>query len=74
MGLAFWFTPSLDEVQARRAELALTERETGADFKRCDGVACVKVLVEQCNYGQSTIGDKTAYCRLPSSFQRALGK
>lgn len=74
MGLAFWFTPSLDEIKERRAELALTERETGADFKTCDGVACVKVLVEQCNYGQSTIGDKTAYCRLPSSLQRSMGK
>lgn len=74
MGLAFWFTPSLDEVKERRAELALTERETGADFKRCDGVACVKVLIEQCNYGQSSIGDKMAYCRLPNSWQRAMGK
>lgn len=74
MGLAFWFTPSLDEVQARRAELAVTERETGADFRKCDGVACVKVLIEQCNYGQSSIGDKTAYCRLPNSWQRAMGK
>lgn len=74
LGLAFWFTPSLDEIKGRRAELALVERETGADFKRCDGVACVKVLIEQCNYGQSSIGDKTAYCRLPNSFQRALGK
>ena len=74
MGLAFWFTPSLDEVQARRAELAVTERETGADFRKCDGVACVKVLIEQCNYGQSSIGDKTAYCRLPNAWQRAMGK
>ena len=74
IGLAFWFTPSLDEVQARRAELAVTERETGADFRKCDGVACVKVLIEQCNYGQSSIGNKTAYCRLPSSWQRAVGK
>ena len=61
-------------VKERRAELALIERETGADFKRCDGVACVKVLIEQCNYGQSSIGDKTAYCRLPSSWQRSIGK
>ena len=74
MGLAFWFTLSLDEVQARRAELAVTERETGADFRKCDGVACVKVLIEQCNYGQSSIGDKTAYCRLPNAWQRAMGK
>ena len=50
------------------AELALVERETGADFRKCDGVACVKVLIEQCNYGQSSIGNKTAYCRLPNSF------
>lgn len=73
MGLAFWFTPSIDEVKARRAELAVTERETGADFRKCDGVACVKVLIEQCNYGQSSIGDKTAYCRLPNSWQRSMG-
>ena len=74
MAFTLWFTPSLEEIKERRAELALIERETGADFRRCDGVACVKVLIEQCNYGQSSIGDKTAYCRLPNSWQRALGK
>lgn len=37
MGLAFWFTPSIDEIKARRAELALTEREAGASFKRYYG-------------------------------------
>ena len=74
MAFTLWFTPSLEEIKERRAELALVERETGADFKRCDGVACVKVLIEQCNYGQSSIGDKTAYCRLPSSWQRSIGK
>ena len=74
MAFTLWFTPSLEEIKERRAELALVERETGADFKRCDGVACVKVLIEQCNYGQSSIGDKTAYCRLPNSWQRSMGK
>ena len=74
MAFTLWFTPSLEEIKERRAELALIERETGADFRRCDGVACVKVLIEQCNYGQSSIGDKTAYCRLPSSWQRSIGK
>ena len=74
MAFTLWFTPSLEEIKERRAELALVERETGADFKRCDGMACVKVLIEQCNYGQSSIGDKTAYCRLPSSWQRSMGK
>ena len=74
MTFTLWFAPSFEEVKTNRAELALIERETGADFKRCDGVACVKVLVEQCNYGQSSIGDKTAYCRLPSSLQRSMGK
>ncbi len=69
MAFTLWFAPSFEEVKQRRAELALIERETGADFRRCDGVACVKVLIEQCNYGQSSIGDKTAYCRLPSSWQ-----
>ena len=74
MAFTLWFAPSFEEVKQRRAELALVERETGADFKRCDGVACVKVLIEQCNYGQSSIGDKTAYCRLPNSWQRSMGK
>ena len=74
MAFTLWFTPSLEEIKERRAELALVERETGADFKRCDGVACVKVLIEQCNYGQSSIGDKMAYCRLPNSWQRSMGK
>ena len=74
MAFTLWFTPSLEEIKERRAELALIERETGADFRRCDGVACVKVLIEQCNYGQSSIGNKTAYCRLPSSWQRSIGK
>ena len=74
MTFTLWFAPSFEEVKTNRAELALIERETGADFKRCDGVACVKVLVEQCNYGQSSIGNKTAYCRLPSSWQRSIGK
>ena len=74
MTFTLWFAPSFEEVKTNRAELALIERETGADFKRCDGVACVKVLVEQCNYGQSSIGDKTAYCRLPNSWQRSMGK
>ena len=58
MAFTLWFAPSFEEVKQRRAELALVERETGADFKRCDGVACVKVLIEQCNYGQSSIGNK----------------
>lgn len=74
LSFTLWFVPSLDEVKERRAELALLERETGADFKRCNKVACVKVLIDECNYGQSSIGNKTAYCRLPSSWQRAVGK
>ena len=70
MAFTLWFYSIIRGNQKeRRAELALVERETGADFKRCDGVACVKVLIEQCNYGQSSIGNKTAYCRLPSSWQ-----
>ena len=74
LSFTLWFVPSLDEVKERRAELALLERETGADFKRCNKVACVKVLIDECNYGQSSIGNKTAYCRLPSSWQRSMGK
>ena len=44
------FTPSLDEVKQRRAELAGIMSKTKAQFSTCDGKVCVKVKKDQCNY------------------------
>ena len=50
VGFIWWFTPSLDEVKQRRAELAGIMSKTKAQFSNCDGKVCVKVKKDQCNY------------------------
>lgn len=50
IGFVWWFTPSLDEVKQRRAELAGIMSKTKAQFSNCGGQVCVKVKKDQCNY------------------------
>lgn len=50
LGFVWWFTPSLDEVKQRRAELSGIMSKTKAQFSNCDGQVCVKVKKDRCNY------------------------
>lgn len=50
VGFVWWFTPSLDEVKQRRAELSGIMSKTKAQFSNCGGQVCVKVKKDQCNY------------------------
>ena len=50
IGFVWWFTPSLDEVKERRAELSGIMSKTKAQFSNCGGQVCVKVKKDQCNY------------------------
>ena len=50
IGFVWWFTPSLDEVKERRAELSVIMSKTKAQFSNCGGQVCVKVKKDQCNY------------------------
>lgn len=50
IGFVWWFTPSLDEVKQRRAELSGIMSKTKAQFSNCGGQVCVKVKKDQCNY------------------------
>jgi hypothetical protein len=47
MFLMKW-TPSLDEIQRRKAEA----KHYGAQFSTCDGQTCVRVMRNQCGYGE----------------------
>lgn len=42
------WTPSLDEIQRRKAEA----KHYGAQFSTCDGQTCVRVMRNQCGYGE----------------------
>lgn len=42
------WTPSLDEIQRRKAEA----KQYGAQFSTCDGQTCVRVMRNQCGYGE----------------------
>jgi len=50
VGFVWWYTPSLDEVKQRRAELSGIMSKTKAQFSNCGGQVCVKVKKDQCNY------------------------
>lgn len=42
------WTPSLDEIQRRKAEA----KHYGAQFSTCDGKTCVRIMRNQCGYGE----------------------
>ena len=59
LGFVWWFTPPLDEVKQRRAELSGIMSKTKAQFSKCDGEVCVKVKKDKCNYeGDYCVIDK----------------
>ena len=65
IGFMYWFTPSLNEIKERRAELdglnAVIEHKQDINriqTSKCKSQMCVKVVENQCNYG--TKGNR--YC------------
>ena len=58
-GFMLWFVPSFDEIGERKAELEHLEQQISRmqgvknlDISTCSGKTCVKVDVNQCNYGE----------------------
>lgn len=59
MDFMLWFVPSFDEIGERKAELERLEAQItqkqgikNIDISRYNGKTCVKVDINQCNYGK----------------------
>lgn len=63
IGSVVWWTPSLNEVANRRAELQGIQEQVKADFKTCGGQYCVRIKKDKCGYGE-----KGNYCQIATGW------